>query len=105
MKKKIKKAEFNDGWCFAVVNGRLAEIHFMKKYGIWGHGYVKREEFNKREQKMINSDIKRCQFTYRNNSYFDKILRTWQKAPDIKKVFPEAKKTKTLSEIKESLCL
>lgn len=53
-----KDAKFNSGWCFAIVNGRLAEIHFHKKYGIYGHCYVKREEYNKREQKMIGADIK-----------------------------------------------
>ena len=57
MKKEIRK--FNSGWCFAVVNGRLAEIYFDKKYGIYGHCYVKRNEFNKKEQKIINLDIKK----------------------------------------------
>ena len=48
MKLKTKQ-KFNDGWCFAIVNGRLAEIHFDKKYGIYGHCYVKREKYSKRE--------------------------------------------------------
>jgi len=58
-------------WCFAIVNGRLAEIFFdkKKKNGIWGHCYVKREKYSKAEQKMIDSDIKKCKFTYRKGNY------------------------------------
>lgn len=70
MKKKIK---FNNGWCFAVVNNRLAEIHFRKGSDIWAHCYVDRSEFSKREQKMIDEDIKRCIFSYRKGIYHNKI--------------------------------
>lgn len=89
VKKGIK---FNDGWCFAIVNGRLAEIHFDSKYGIWGHCYVERKEYNKKEQKMIDSDIKKYQFIYRKGYYFDKKLGTKQKVVPIRKIFPEIKK-------------
>ena len=104
--KKIQKKnniKFNDGWCFAIVNGRLAEIHFKKKYGIWAHAYMKRSEFSKKEQKMIDSDIKKCQFSYRKGYYFDKILRIKHKVPEIRKIFPPREKYYTLKEFKESL--
>ncbi len=63
---------FNTGWCFAKINGRLAEIYFNKKDGIFGYCYIKREEYTKREQKMIDSDIKKHQFIYRKGYYIDK---------------------------------
>ena len=88
----MKHVKFNDGWCFAKVNGRLAEIHFNKKYGVYAHGYVNRKEFNKREQKMIDADIKKCQFAYRNGYYFDKLRGTKTKAPKPEEVFPETKR-------------
>jgi|SRR3989338_2232729 len=102
IKKKIKPI-FNDGWCFAVVNGRLAEIHFKRGLGIWAHSYVKRSEFNKREKRMIDVDIKKCRFTYRNKSYFDKDLKIWQKAPGIKKIFPDIKKSRKLKRLEDLL--
>ena len=52
--KKLKRKNdirFYDGWSFAIINGRLGEIHFMKNFGIWAHCYVKRSEFSKSEQK------------------------------------------------------
>jgi len=27
---RMKGVKFNSSWCFAVVNGKLAEIHFQK---------------------------------------------------------------------------
>ncbi len=85
-----KKPRFNDGWCFAIVNSRLAEIYFKKKYGIYGHCYVKREEYNsKREQKMIDKDIKENKFIYRKGYYIDKLTGVKSKAPKIDEVFPE----------------
>ena len=89
---KKESLKFNDGWCFAIVNGRLAEIYFDKKYGIYGYCYVKKEDYTKKEQKMINSDIKKCQFTYRKGYYIDKKRGTKQKAPNIYKMFPEIRK-------------
>jgi len=100
--------KFNDGWCFAIVNGRLAEISFAKKYGIYGHYYVKREEYNKGEQKMIDADIKKCRFVYRKGYYIDKLTGVKSKAPKIEKVFPEIKNKNrdsflTLDELKLKL--
>jgi len=74
MKKKktkniLSSIKFDTGWCFAVVNGRLAEIYFDKKSGVNAHCYVKREEFSKREQKMIDTDIKKHKFSYRKKIY------------------------------------
>ena len=74
MTKKAQK-QFNDGWCFAIVNGKLAEIHFKKGLGMWGHAYVKREEFSKTEQKMIDKDIKKYVFSYRKGHYYDKLRK------------------------------
>lgn len=82
-----KSIKFNDGWCFATINGRLAEIHFHKKWGIYAHCYIKREEYSKKEQKMIDSDIKNYQFIYRKKYYIDKKLGTKQKAPGMREVF------------------
>ena len=67
--KKVKHPEFG-GWCFAILNGKLAEIHFDKKKNVWGHCFVKRSEYKtKREQKMIDADIKKARFTYKNKKY------------------------------------
>ena len=89
-----REIKFNNGWCFAVVNGRLAEIHFDKKYGIYGHCYIQREEYSKREQRMINSDIEKYQLIYRKKYHIDKKRGLKQKAPGIDRVFPEIKKYK-----------
>jgi hypothetical protein len=91
--KKKNNIKFNDGWCFAIVNSRLAEIHFKKGLGIWAHAFVKRSEYTtKREQKMIDTDIKKCVFSYQKGFYYDKIRKIKNKVPDIKKVFPDLKK-------------
>ena len=70
---KNVKFKYNfDGWCFAMINERLAEIYFDKKKGksvIWAHCYVKLNEFNKKEQKEIMADIKKYKFSYRNKKY------------------------------------
>lgn len=67
-----------DGWCFAIINNRLAEIFFEKKKGkanIWAHCYVKKSEYKtKREQKMIAQDTKKCRFVYRNKKYTRKEI-------------------------------
>ena len=107
MKLKTKQ-KFNDGWCFAIVNGRLAEIHFDKKYGIYGHCYVKREKYSKREQKMIDTDIKKCRFFYQKGYYIDKLTGVKSKIPKIEEVFPEIKNKNrdnflTLDDLKRKL--
>lgn len=106
--KKDKKSEvvFGDGWSFALVNGRLAEVSFDKEYGIWGHCYVEKEEYKtKQEQEWIKADIKKYQFTYRKGYYFDTIRGLKQKVPAVNKVFPdlEKEKTKSLEESKNKL--
>ena len=103
--KKIEKKNdirFYDGWSFAIINGRLGEIHFMKNFGIWAHCYVKRNEFSKSEQKMIDDDIKKCQFSYRKGYYYDKIRKIKYKVPSFNKIFPDLKnkKRKSLSSLK-----
>lgn len=103
--KKIEKKNdirSYDGWSFAIVNGRLGEIHFVKNFGIWAHCYVKRSEFSKREQKMIDSDIKKCVFSYRKGYYYDKIRKIKYKVPRFNKIFPDIKnkKIKSLSSLK-----
>lgn len=65
-------------WCFAIVNGRLTELYFEKTKGkrtrILGHCYVKKEEFStKQEKRWIAKDIKRYQFSYKNDRYRDKL--------------------------------
>ena len=60
-------------WCFAIINGRLAEIFFEKKRNkieFLGHCYVKKEEYKtKKEQKMITEDTKKFKFSYRKGEY------------------------------------
>ncbi|MFA4890171.1 MAG: hypothetical protein WC587_00840 [Candidatus Paceibacterota bacterium] len=89
---KNNSVKFNDGWCFATVNGRLAEIYFDKKRGIFAHCYIDKKEYNKSEQKMIASDIKKYKFVYRNGYYFDKIQKVKHKKVSIYKIFPEIRK-------------
>ena len=87
---KQKPIIHGDGWCFAIVNGRLAEIHFKKKVGIWAHSYHDRKSYKtKAEQKMIDADIKKYRFTYRDGYYYDKVRGVKQKAPSERQVFPE----------------
>ena len=61
------------GWCFAIINGRLAEIFFepgKRKPKIIGHAYVKREEYKtKKEQKYIEEDTAKFRMSYRNGKY------------------------------------
>lgn len=98
--KKDKKPEivFGDGWSFALVNGKLAEVYFDKKYGIWSHCYIKKDEYKmKREQEWIKADTGKYQFTYRKGYYFDKILSLKQKAPSMSKIFPKSDKKKMYS--------
>ena len=63
------------GWCFAIVNEKLAEIYFEKQRGktkILGHTYVKRGEYKtKKEQKYIDEDIAKFQFMYIKGTYKD----------------------------------
>ncbi|MBI2591726.1 MAG: hypothetical protein HYW34_03560 [Candidatus Brennerbacteria bacterium] len=92
MKNSKLKPKFNNGWCFAIVNGRLAEIYFQKKYGAYGHCYVKRKKYrSKKEQKMIDADIKKFQFIYRKGYYIDKLTGIKSKIPKIEEVFPGIK--------------
>lgn len=91
MTKKEGQLKFNDGWCFAIVNGRLAEIFFDKKYGIHGHCYVKREEYSKRERKMIDSDTRENHFIFRKHYYIDKKRGIKQKVQSMETIYPELK--------------
>lgn len=63
-------------WCFAIVNGRLAEIFFDQKDEetvFLGHVYVKAEEYpSKKEQKWIKEDTNKHKFSYRKGKYRNK---------------------------------
>lgn len=76
MKRRKRKNVGETGWCFALINGRLGEIYFKiggGTAGISGHCYVTREEFKtKREQKILDADIKKYKLTYRNKKYRNK---------------------------------
>ncbi len=96
--KEIKKgSKYGDGWAFAVINNRPCEIFFKPVHGIYGHAYVKLEEYSKREQKMIDADIKKYRFTYRNRYYYDQKRLTKQKAPTEEMVFPKSERGKPMS--------
>ncbi len=61
-------------WSFAIVNNKLAEIYFDRhKDGsqkITNHCYVKKEDYKtKKEQKMIETDIKKFKVIYRRGEY------------------------------------
>ena len=61
-------------WCFAIVNGKLAEIYFDKKKNdqpkIWGHCCVKRKDYKtKQEQKWVDEDAKQGKVIYKNKKY------------------------------------
>lgn len=87
-------------WCFAIINGRLAEIYFDNIYdGIYGHGFVDDQKFSKSEQKMIDKDIKKCVFTYRNGWYRNKVngLRH-QAIPD-----PDMEELRNAKEVMKSM--
>lgn len=60
-------------WCFAKINGRLAEIYFNEtKKGpkFLGHCYVEKSEYTtKNEQKWIEADSAKFKFSYRNKIY------------------------------------
>ena len=60
-------------WCFAIINGGLAEIFFekkVKKIKFLGHCFVKIEEYKtKKELEWIDEDTKRHKFTYRKEEY------------------------------------
>ncbi len=61
-------------WCFAIINGRLAEVFFdVKKNGskrIFAHAYVRAEEFRlKREKEQIRKDTAKTRLSYRNKQY------------------------------------
>lgn len=110
MKEERMKTKFNDGWAFAIVNGRFAEIHFNKKYGPWGHCYVNKEEYKtKQEQKWIKEDTQKYQFSYRSGYYFDKIRKIRFKIPSRQKLFSDSikksSKNLTLEQLKRKLKL
>ena len=84
------KTKNHDGWCFAIINKRLAEIYFSEKHGIWSHCYVKPEKYTtKQEKKWIKEDTERNQFSFRKGYYLDKIQGIKQKVPKKENVFPE----------------
>lgn len=61
------------GWCFAKINGRLAEIYFEETKGepdILGHAYVDANKYKaKKEQRWIAADTAKFQLTYKNKEY------------------------------------
>ena len=61
-------------WSFAIVNGRLAEIHYdQMKDGsrkLYGHCYVKANEYKtKREKQYIRKDTKNMHFLWYKKKY------------------------------------
>jgi len=75
---QFNKSMYNLGmdWCFAIVNGRLAEIFFERKNGkmeFLGHAYVKKSEYKtKKEKKWIKEDTEKFKLVYRKGIYKDK---------------------------------
>lgn len=90
-------------WCFAIVNGKLAEIFFDKEDEetvFLGHAYVKVEEYpSKKEQKWIKEDTAKHKFSYRKGKYrdkngnifssvdFDTVKHEWHSSKEIDELF------------------
>jgi len=86
--REVKSLTKNSGWCFALVNGRLAEIHFDKKFGVWAHSFENKSSYKtKKEKQWIDSDIKKFQLKYSKGFYYDKKRKLKQKATYNDKVF------------------
>jgi hypothetical protein len=72
-KRFLEKIKGETHWAFAIINGKLAEMHFVKgkgEKGIFGYCYVDRKSYKtKMEQKMIDADIKNNRFSYRKKKY------------------------------------
>lgn len=62
-------------WCFAIVNGRLAEIFFEKtrnNVGLVGHAYVKKSDYTtKHERQCIEKDTSKFKLIYKKGVYKD----------------------------------
>lgn len=61
-------------WSFAIVNGKLAEIHWDKMGDgtrrFYGHCYVNASEYDtKKEKDWIKKDTKTLRFSWRNKKY------------------------------------
>lgn len=71
----VYNVNYMSGWCFAIVNGKLAEIFFDKKRDkpkILGHAFVEPEEYKtKKELKWIKEDTAKYQLSYKNKKYKD----------------------------------
>jgi|SRR3989344_1452271 len=68
------------GWCFAKINGRLAEIYFTDDKRrksikeIENYCYVKKSQFKtKHEQNYIKQDTKKFRFTFRKGIFRSQI--------------------------------
>jgi hypothetical protein len=63
-------------WCFAKVNGKLAEIYFEEKRGkneIYAHCFVDKKNYKtKTEKKWIEEDLKRVNLSFKNKKYTNK---------------------------------
>jgi len=101
-----RKPRFHDGWCFALVNGRLAEIYFRRQHGIYAYCYVDRQSFRtKRERLDIQHDIARYRFTFRNGWFRDKLNGYRFKLAAAQKVFGNTRKTIPLITLQKELGL
>jgi hypothetical protein len=61
-------------WSFAIVNNKLAEIHYEEKPNgsrrLYGHCHVKRSEYKtKLEKRYIEKDTKHMRFSWRKEKY------------------------------------
>jgi len=63
------------GWCFAIVNKKLAEIFFERrknKLELNAHCFIKKSDYEtKKEKQYIKTDTKKYKFTYRKGVYKD----------------------------------
>lgn len=80
------------GWCFGLINNRLAEI-FYEQGKIQGYCYVHEREYKtKQEHRWIREDTERVQLTLRKGVYRDKL--TGNIIP--KGAFPDIKHEKVI---------
>ena len=70
----LREKDGTSGWCFALLNSKLAEIYFLKnkagKATIYAHCYVKKEDYTtNKERAWIEKDMSRFRATYRRGKY------------------------------------
>ena len=87
MVKTKKSVNLKSFWQFALVDNKLAEVHFNKGK-ILGYCYVEAKDYKtKQEKKWIAKDIKMLDLSYRGGKYKNKIDGEFIKAASRKDLY------------------